>query len=261
MQTMAERFALLEKHITVYGPNDKTVRPAVVLFHGCGGMRPHIHIYAKAAAELGIRAYVVDSFTPRGWDRAFAVSLICTGAFMQGYERSGDVLSVLWGLKQSGRVDMDNVVLAGFSHGGWSIMDLMTQALTERGEAKLEDPDASLADKVKGLFLVYPYINFPARSNTRPWVRHPKTFAVLAEKDHLTPLRHAKKIFANVTAAGAAVEVLPMAASHAFDEEDNKGMVMAYDHEAMEASINAMLKFLSDTLPLPEKANAVAADG
>lgn len=265
MQTMAERYALLAKDITVYGPDDKSVLPAIVLFHGCGGMRPHIHTYAKAAAALGIRAYVVDSFTPRGWDRAFAVSLICTGAFMQGYERSGDVLSVLWGLKQSGRVDMDNVVLAGFSHGGWSIMDLMTQALTESGEAKLADPDAALADQVKGLFLVYPYISFPARSNTKPWVRHPKTFAVLAEKDHLTPVRHAKKIFANVTAAGSAVEVLPMAASHAFDEEGNKGMVMAYDHEAMEASIAAMVKFLRETLPLPEQApkqgNPVAAGG
>jgi dienelactone hydrolase len=265
MQTMAERYALLKPHITVYGPNDDRVQPAIVLFHGCGGMRPHIHIYAKAAAATGIRAYVVDSFLPRGWDRAFAVSLICTGAFMQGYERSGDVLSVLWGLKESGRVDMDNVVLAGFSHGGWSIMDLMTQGLTRPGEAKLADPDASLADRVKGLFLVYPYINFPARSNTKPWVRHPKTFAVLAEKDHLTPVRHAKKVFANVTAAGASVEVLPMAASHAFDEEDNKGMVMAYDPEAMEASIAAMIKFLGETLPLPEQApekvNPVAMGG
>ena len=85
MQTMAERYALLKPHITVYGPNDNCVLPAIVLFHGCGGMRPHIHTYAKSAAETGIRAYVVDSFLPRGWDRAFAVSLICTGAFMQGY--------------------------------------------------------------------------------------------------------------------------------------------------------------------------------
>lgn len=258
MQTMAERYALLEKHITVHGPDDDRVLPAIVLFHGCGGLRPHIHLYAKAAAELGIRAYVVDSFTPRGWDRNFAVSLICTGVVLQGYERSGDVLSVLWGLKQSGRVDMDNIVLAGFSHGGWSVMDLMTQALTERGEARLADPDAALANRVKGLFLVYPYINFPARSNSKPWVRHPKTFVVLAEKDHLTPLKHAQRIFKNITAAGAVVEVLPIAASHAFDEEDNKGMIMAYDAVAMQASMAAMLTFLGDIVSLPHKASAIA---
>lgn len=257
MHTMAERYALLEKHITVYGPQDDRVRPAIVLFHGCGGMRPHVHLYAQAAALTGIRAYVIDSFAARGWDRAFAVSLICTGIVLQGYERSGDVLSVLWGLKQSGRVDMDNVVLAGFSHGGWSIMDLMTQKLTRSGEARLADPDASLAERVKGLFLVYPYINFPARSNTNAWVRYPKTFVVLAEKDHLTPLKHSRRIFDNVMAAGAPVEVMPLKASHAFDEEDNKsGGIMAYDAEAMQTSVEAMLKFLRDTLPLP---NEVAA--
>jgi len=256
MDTMAQRYALLEKSITVYGPDDATMRPAIVLFHGCGGLRPHIHLYAQAAALTGVRAYVVDSFAPRGWDRNFAVSLICTGMVMQGYERSGDVLSVLWGLKQSGKVDMSNVVLAGFSHGGWSIMDLMTQRLERPGEAKLADPDASLAEAVKGLFLVYPYINFPARSNTRAWVRHPKTFVVMAEKDHLTPLKHTQKIFSNVKAAGAPVETLSLPATHAFDEEDNKGMVMAYDAAAMQSSVEAMLKFMRETIPLP---NEVAA--
>lgn len=256
MDTMAQRYALLEKSITVYGPDDAMVRPAIVLFHGCGGLRPHIHLYAQAAALTGVRAYVVDSFAPRGWDRNFAVSLICTGMVMQGYERSGDVLSVLWGLKQSGKVDMANIILAGFSHGGWSIMDLMTQRLEKPGEAKLADPDASLAEAVKGLFLVYPYINFPARSNTRAWVRHPKTFVVMAEKDHLTPLKHAQKIFSNVKAGGAPVETLSLPASHAFDEEDNKGMVMAYDAAAMQSSVEAMLKFMRETIPLP---NEVAA--
>ena len=69
MDTMAQRYALLEPDITVYGPQDEVARPAVVLFHGCGGMRPHVHLYAQAVALTGVRAYVVDSFKPRGWDR------------------------------------------------------------------------------------------------------------------------------------------------------------------------------------------------
>ncbi|MBW8734964.1 MAG: dienelactone hydrolase, partial [Asticcacaulis sp.] len=39
MDTMAERWALLQKGVTVYGPEDDLPRPAVVLFHGCGGLR------------------------------------------------------------------------------------------------------------------------------------------------------------------------------------------------------------------------------
>ena len=253
MDTLEQRYKLLEPDITIYGPQDDEVRPAVVLFHGCGGMRPHVHLYAEAVGALGIRAYVVDSFKPRGWDRNFAVTLICSGAVLQGYERSGDVLATLWGLKQSGRVDMSQVILAGFSHGGWSIMDLMTEPLTKSGEAKIKDPDPSLADSVAGVFLVYPYINFPARSNRHKWVRAPKTFAVLADRDHLTPIKHSGKIFRNIQAGGAAVETLELDASHAFDEQDNKGMIMHFSEEAMHLSMDALVRFVQATFALAQE--------
>ncbi|MBW8880601.1 MAG: dienelactone hydrolase [Asticcacaulis sp.] len=243
MDTLEQRYKLLEPDITVYGPQDNVIRPAVVLFHGCGGMRPHVHQYAEAVVGLGVRAYVIDSFKPRGWDRNFAVSLICSGAVMQGYERSGDVLAVLWGLKQSGRVDMSKVILSGFSHGGWAIMDLMTEPLTKAGEAKIQDPDPALADAVAGVFLVYPYINFPARSNRHKWVRAPRTFAVLAQKDHLTPIRHSGKVFENIRAGGATVTTLELDASHAFDEHENKGMIMHFSEEAMHLSMDALIGF------------------
>ena len=246
MDTMAKRYALLEPDITGYGPQDDSVRPAVVLFHGCGGMRPHVHLYAQAVALTGVRAYVVDSFKPRGWDRNFAVSLICTGAVLQGYERAGDVLSVLHGLQQSGRVDMDRVILCGFSHGGWSIMDLMTSPLTKRGNVKIADPDPALVDRLKGLYLVYPYINFPARSNTSKWRHTPKTFAVLANRDHLTPIRHSQKVFGRLKAQGVDVTTLELDASHAFDEEDNKGLIMQYDPAVMQTSLEGLLSFVAE---------------
>ena len=135
-------------------------------------------------------------------------------------------------------------MLAGFSHGGWSIMDLMTQRLTRPGEARLADPDPALLENLRGLFLVYPYVNFPARTNIRPWVHQPETFAVLAEKDHLTPFAHSQKIFKRLQTAGGSVETLALPATHAFDEEDFKRGVMAYSPEAAHASINAMLKMI-----------------
>ena len=248
MDSLETRYALLKPYVTEYGPQDDAVRPAMLLFHGCGGMRPHVHAYAKAAAATGLRAYTVDSFAPRGWNRTFATSLICTGAVMQGYERSGDVLAMLWGLKQDPRTDMDKVMLTGFSHGGWSIMDLMTEPLKVQGEAKLQDPNPSLADQVKALFLVYPYINFPARSNTNSWLRTPRTFAVLAERDHLTPIKHARKVFEKVRTAGADVQTLELNATHAFDEEDNTGGIMAFSPQAMQASMDAMVTFAKDAL-------------
>lgn len=251
MDSLARRYALLKPYISVYGPDDDRVRPAILFFHGCGGMRPHVHLYAEAAVLTGMRAYVIDSFAPRGWNRAFATAMICSGAVMQGYERSGDVLAALWGLRQEGMTDMNAVVLAGWSHGGWSVMDLMTEALTRPGEARIGDPDASLADAVKGLFLVYPYINFPARTNFYPWRRQPRVFAVLAQRDHLTPYAHSVSTFARLETAGVETRTLSLKASHAFDEEENKGGIMKYDPDAVRQSMDAMVAFIGGLLAAP----------
>lgn len=243
MDSLEQRYNRLSPHISYYGPEDDVLRPAVVLFHGCGGLRPHVTLYAQAVALLGVRAYVVDSFTPRGWGRTFAISLVCTGAVMHGYERAGDVLAVLWGLKQSGRVDMGNIILSGFSHGGWAIMDLMTAPLVKSGEVKIKDPDPSLVANIKGLYLVYPYINLPARTNLMPWLRTPKTMVSLAEKDHLTPAGHVRNIGAKLQKQGVEFDTLSLDATHAFDEDDNKGLVMAYSAEATQKSMDGLLSF------------------
>jgi dienelactone hydrolase len=250
MDSLEQRFKRLSPHITHYGPDDNMPRPAVVLFHGCGGLRPHVRLYAQAVALLGVRAYVVDSFAPRGWGRTFAISLVCTGAVMHGYERAGDVLAVLWGLKQSGRVAMDQIILSGFSHGGWAIMDLMTAPLVRSGEVKIKDPDPSLVANIRGLYLVYPYINVPARTNLLPWLRQPKTLAAVAEKDHLTPAGHVRNIAAKLGKQGVEFDILSLDATHAFDEEDNKGVVMAYSHDASQASIEGLLHFAKERFNL-----------
>ena len=48
LDTMARRWDMLAPHVAAYGPRDETPRPAVILFHGCAGVRPHIDIYARA---------------------------------------------------------------------------------------------------------------------------------------------------------------------------------------------------------------------
>ena len=91
LDTLQDRFNLLEPCLTAYGPKDKTRRPAVLLFHACNGVRDHIHAYAKQVADLGFRAYVVDSFLPRGWDENAAMSLVCTGLALLFAYGSSDV--------------------------------------------------------------------------------------------------------------------------------------------------------------------------
>jgi len=250
LDSVEKRFRFLEPHITAYGPSNDSVRPAVLLFHACNGVRAHIHAYAQQAAELGVRAFVIDSFTPRGWDHAAAVSLVCSGLALHGYERSGDVLAATWGIARRPDVDGARLMLAGWSHGGWAIMDLMTQKLARPGEARLSDANPEPLHGVKGVFLVYPYVNVPARSNTHGWEYKPKTLAVLARQDFLTSHVHGESVFRHLKAEGVPVEVLALDATHCFDEDSalHFGPLMTYHKACHAAAGAAFAAFIRETL-------------
>src|SRR5690606_19449000 len=109
MDTLDARWAMLEPHTTVVGPDDDRPRPAVLLFHGCGGLRDHLPRYAEAARAAGWRAFIVDSYGPRGWNRAFTLTTVCTGLVLRGYERAGDLLAAIQGISQ--RPDVDPTML------------------------------------------------------------------------------------------------------------------------------------------------------
>jgi len=249
LDSLQRRYDFLAPHITEYGPEDDQTRPAVLLFHACNGVRDHIHAYARLASETGVRAFVIDSFKPRGWDHNAAVSLVCSGLALHGYERSGDVLAAAWGVAQRPDVDADALCLAGWSHGAWSIMDLMTQRLERDGEARIKDPSPAALAGVKSVFLVYPYINFPARSNTHSWERRPKTLAVLARNDFLTAHAHAANIFNHMRDEGVPVERLDLDATHCFDEDAiHFGPFMSYDAGSHKKTEQTFVRFLDETL-------------
>ena len=88
------------------------------------------------------------------------------------------------------------------------------------------------------------------------WLRAPRVLAILSERDHLTPIKHSEKIFANIKAGGAQVQTLELDATHAFDEEDNKGMVMQFSEEAMQTSMAALLDFAAELFPAAVPAGA-----
>ena len=250
LDTMASRWDMLARHVTAYGPPDETPRPAVILFHGCAGVRPHIDIYARAAAREGFRAFVVDSYEPRGWSQAYATTLVCAGAMFWGRERAGDVLAAAWGLGQDPGVEPGRIALAGWSHGAWSIMDLMTMPLTKAGEASLSDPSDEPLAGVRSLFLAYPYGGPGALSRTRPWLRSLPTFGVVAEKDHLTGQADALRVFEAARQRGAGPDLWIAPGTHAFDAPGHEGFPspMRYDPELAEGCQGRFLAFLHRTL-------------
>ena len=208
---------MLEPATEMVGPNDGVVRPAVLLFHGCGGLRGHLPIYAAAAAEAGWRAFIVDSFAPRGWSREFAMAMVCTGMLLRGGERAGDILATIKGVSARHDVDASRIALAGFSHGGWGIMEAMSSA-RRSGDLGLKDPDAVDLDAVKATYLAYPYVGIAALNRMQPWRHCPRTLAVIARRDHLTTVRNAQRVHEMVRGCGVEVDVWIAEGTHSFDE-------------------------------------------
>lgn len=240
---MSQRFERLWPHTTVLGPADDVPRLTLVLFHGCGGVGRNIHLFAHYAVSLGLRAVIVDSYAPRGVKRRMAAFFACNGLWLRGYERSGDVLAILWGLSQ--RPEVDGIVLGGWSHGAWAIMDLMTQDLRKRGEAHLSDPDPRWLEAVRGLFLMYPYVNFLARAKDRPWRTLKPTLMVMALRDHLARFSLSLKAVRHLRRQGVPLDTVVVDSTHAFDElgADRFGF-MKHDPQAVETVRAAFADFI-----------------
>lgn len=248
MDTLAERWARLEPHMTLVGPDDDRPRPTVILFHGCGGLRDHLPRYAEAAKAVGWRACIVDSYEPRGLGRAVAMAFVCTGVILRGDERAGDVLAAIDGLSKRGDVDGSRLALAGWSHGGWSIMEAMSVDPHGHGATGIRDAEACDLSGVKAVCLAYAYVGFAAVNRMRAWRHCPKVLAVTARRDHLTTVRNAEQVNAMIRNCGAEVETWIAEGTHSFDEPMN-APPMRYDDALATEALRRFAALLEDVGP------------
>jgi dienelactone hydrolase len=252
MDTLADRWTLLEPGTAVVGPDDDRPRPAVLLFHGCGGPRDHLPRYAEAAKAAGWRAFIVDSYGPRGWSRERALLTVCTGLTLRGDARAGDVLAALDGVSRRRDVDSSKVALAGWSHGGWGIMEAMSADRRDR-TLGLSNPGAVSLDGVLGAYLAYPYIGVAALNRMRPWRHCPRTLAVISRSDHLTTVRNAESVHAMVRDCGADIETWIAEGTHAFDEP-GAAKPMRYHPELADEAVRRFVALLNDVAVAPTPA-------
>jgi dienelactone hydrolase len=245
-----ERWRRLAPEAELLTPSGRGPFPTVLLFHGCGGVRAHPHAYARAAVSAGWAALLVDSFAPRGWTRGFAKAMICTGLMFRGGRRAGDVLAAIAGARGLPLVDPDRLVLAGWSHGGWAIMDLMSMPLVRSGEAGLSDAPRVHLRGVRAAFLAYPYVGVASASRGgRPWPRALDLLVIAPSRDHLASVRRHMRALASAVAAGSEVAVWGVEGTHAFDEPGLMARMMRYDEALSGQAMERFADFLAGITP------------
>ncbi|KQY29691.1 dienelactone hydrolase [Caulobacter sp. Root487D2Y] len=206
----------------VFKPSGPGPFPVALILHGCGGKTPFLETYAQVAVEAGWAAVVVDSFKPRGMSTLDGKLFVCTGTTLQGLKRSGDVFAMLAWLESQSWADSERVFLAGWSHGGWSIMDGYAIGVNAARATGIADADPlKLRARVKGVLLVYPYAAYPSLTSSRGWGSYgPKVFSVVGGKDQVVGWKYPKTALDRLQRDGLAVDTLFHAdATHAFDDD------------------------------------------
>lgn len=247
-ETLEQRIARLEPHFTVARPETAGRAPLVLMLHGCGGQRPFQNAVAEAAVAAGAAVVQIDSYAPRRIGRAAAIATVCSGMRLHGRERAGDLYAALAWARRQDWVDADRIIAAGWSHGGWTIMD----ALALRSGAEMErltgltglaeEPLAGLA----GAFIVYPYAGVGSYAGHRAWRLTPITVAIVAEHDYIVgPTR---RTLERQRARGAPLDIHMFEnATHAFEDEFAADPRVRYNPAAT-AREHALLRALIEAL-------------
>ena len=164
---------LLRPHDTVYRPDGAGPFPAVVLLHGCLGVRSKDARWAEALRDQGYVALVVDSMTGRGLTTIDQRRGVCQGMTLWGGTRAADVAASLAYLRTLPYVDGARLGVMGFSHGAWAALDFLAGASE---------------DDVRGLHAVvgfYPYCGMASRARWRGWHVDVPALLLLAADDRM----------------------------------------------------------------------------
>jgi dienelactone hydrolase len=252
--TLAERITLLEPTLEYYAPEPGGgAGPLVILVSGCGGLhglqgpKTVMKNYAGAATRAGAYAVVMDSFASRGIPFDDAVSTVCSGLRLHGNERAGDIIAAEALARRHWSVDFTGVILAGWSHGGWTVMELLSAGPRAKNIAgfRVDRNSPALAPDAVALF--YPYCGFLNTTGRSAWAfkgpllyLNASTNAPAAGKECTDAIVHAR--------GGAdGLTQVDYPNTHAFDEEDQvPGSEFVYDPEATKRSLALFESFIRE---------------
>lgn len=218
--SLEEREALLASGLSFIPPEGASPPyPVVIQLHGCAGPRaPFMAQWARLANEAGFMAVIVDSHAPRGIARAEALETVCKGTRLLGQERAGDVLAAYEIVRRRSDVDADRIVIAGWSHGAWSAMDLVALNPPHRWPAGIR-PEGIAPLNIAGLIGVYPYCGRGAWTKAIGWRAPVKVLMLVAGSDTIVDPKECPRLGERLKARGADIDMkIYEDADHVFDD-------------------------------------------
>lgn len=241
---------LLEPSMVFRTPDPQThgpgPYPVIVQFHGCAGARLEFQdLWAKAATDNGFMAVIVDSMRPRGFSRQAAAETICTGKKLLGQERAGDVAAALDLIRVRPEIDKERIILTGWSHGAWTVMDYLTMDFVKNGPVNLTSEDFSKHNQpdIDGVILFYPYCGLGTRSRLDEWQQKPQALSLIAGADTIVNHKDCLKRFSKLKQSGLHLDqtVYPDT-EHAFDDPFIEEAYQHWHHR--ENMIDAMSRYV-----------------
>lgn len=228
-RTLAEQASLIRPFTHIFKPQSGTPPyPAVIQFHGCAGYRDDkMKRWADIATEEGFIVLAVDSNGARGLTYKKSLSAVCNGKALIGQERAGDVAAALEIARDRKDVDPSRIVVSGWSHGAWSIMDYIALASANKNPPSIKGDTATI--RPAGAALFYPFCGPGSWSRLQQWDGHERTIAFVAGKDRIVNGPECKARFEDIAAAGSSVEIVYYPdADHGFDDPGPAGAKKAY---------------------------------
>lgn len=214
---------LLRPALQVHKPEGDGPFPAAILVSGCMAETEKMARWAALFKAHGWAAILLDSYTPRGWNRPEVHGRICRGRMFWGTARAGDVLTALDEVSRLPFVDPNHILLAGWSHGGWAVMDLLALDPPRRLPFNLMDLPPGFAARgfegVIGVLLVYPYCGLGNRARSGGWRHRAQVLMLLGGADRITSLGACRTAAEALQRRGqkVAVHVYP-GVDHGFDD-------------------------------------------
>lgn len=231
-ESLSGRVAQLEPHFTLLKPPGPGPFKTVVLLHGCGGRKPLMDRWGAVAREAGAAALIVDSFAHRRISAFEAYATVCLGLRLWGRERAGDLYAAMAWARAQSWCDSSRIIAAGWSHGGWTVMDAL--ALSPGAEMERATGLSGLAEEplqgLAGVFLNYPYVGAASLSPRRRWRFAPPTIAIVGGRDTTVGRDAPWRALTRLRNGGVPLDLhLFETATHAFDEYEAQDARVRYD--------------------------------